>query len=131
MGVRGENEDSRRQGLDPSPALPSLIDSSVTALPNYLRQLGLTFPAPLVLLLLPHENCTLIAETLVHVKVSYSMNTQRQLYVFMAPLRVSRLRVSADPQVLDELIVVQRGRCHIHLYACIVIGCYYITYMFS
>ena len=26
--------------------------------------------------------------------------TQRQLYVFMALLRVSRLRVSADPQVL-------------------------------
>ena len=29
-------------------------------------------------------------------------STQRQLYVFMALLRVSRLRVSADPQVLNE-----------------------------
>ena len=29
------------------------------------------------------------------------MNTQRQLYVFMALLGVSRLRVSADPQVLS------------------------------
>ena len=28
--------------------------------------------------------------------------TQRQLYVFMALLGVSRLRVSADPQVLNE-----------------------------
>ena len=30
-------------------------------------------------------------------------STQRQLYVFMALLRVSRLRVSADPQVLTDI----------------------------
>ena len=46
------------------------------------------------------------------IKVVY---TQRQLYVFMALLRVSRLRVSADPQVLNKVVSIQKSEHEVSL----------------